>query len=646
MSNEQLVVDAVRMLSIEAIQRANSGHPGMPMGMADLAVVLWGRFLNVDPDHPEWDDRDRFVLSNGHGSMLLYSMLHLSGFPVSIDDIRNFRQWGYPTAGHPELEPELGIEVTTGPLGQGFGMGVGLAMAEAHLSAKLGAELVNHDTYGFVSDGDLMEGVASEAASLAGHLGLGRLIYLYDDNEISLVGPTDLTFSEDVPKRFDAYGWHTITVDGHDRPAIAEAIVAAKAELDRPTLISAKTHIGYGSSKQDTAAAHGSPLGDEEIERVRARFGWSHPPFEVPDEAYAFMSAAMERGRSRQAEWAGRMAGADAATVSLYKSHFKPGSTAVDVPDYEAGTKVATRKIGGTVLNAVAATRPDLIGGSADLASSTNTLITDSGDFSKTDHASRNIRFGVREHGMGSIVNGLTVHGGLRAFGATFFQFSDYMRGAVRLGALMGVPSIWVFTHDSVFLAEDGPTHQPIAHMAAMRAIPNVWVMRPATPAEVAGAWEVAMARTGGPTALVLTRQGLPVPADAGNVPVAKGGYVVADGTDAVLIATGSELSLALAARDRLADRGTSLRVVSMPCVEAFHEQDATYRSAVLGDGLPIASIEAAVTFGWGDITGAGSLNIGIDHFGASAPADVLAAQYGFTPDAVADRVAEWLAAR
>ncbi len=649
MSSEQLVVDAVRVLSIDAVQKANSGHPGMPMGMADLAVVLWSQFLNVDPDHPQWPDRDRFVLSNGHGSMLLYAMLHLSGFPVSMDDIRNFRQWGYPTAGHPELEHEIGVEVTTGPLGQGFGMGVGMALAEEHLRAKLGAGLVDHYTYAFVSDGDLMEGVAAEAASLAGHLGLGRLIYVYDDNGITLVGPTGWTFTENVPQRFEAYGWHTLTVDGHDRVAIAEAISAARAEPERPTLISAKTHIGYGSSKQDTAASHGSPLGDEEVANVRARFGWDHPPFAVPAAAYEFMQAAMNRGRARRAAWQERTAAAftaDAALAARYRAHFEPTTTAVPVPDFEAGSKVASRKMGGAVLNSIAADRPDLIGGAADLASSTNTIIADSADFSAADRSGRNIRFGVREHGMGAIVNGMNVHGGLRAFGATFFQFSDYMRGAVRLGALMRVPSIWVYTHDSIFLGEDGPTHQPIGHMAAMRAIPNMWVIRPGTPAEVAGAWEVALARTGGPTALVLSRQGLPVPSAATPVPVAKGGYVVADGTDAVIVATGSELALALDTRQMLAERQISVRVVSMPCVEAFFEQEAAYRNEVLGNGLPIASVEAAVTFGWAAVTGSDGLSIGIDEFGASAPAAVLAEKYGFTPAAVAGRVADWLGAR
>ena len=648
MSNEQLTVDAVRMLSIDAVQQANSGHPGMPLGMADLAVVLWSQYLNVDPDAPEWVDRDRFVVSNGHGSMLLYAMLHLSGFKLTMEDIINFRQWGYPTAGHPEMEHELGIEVTTGPLGQGFGMGVGLAMAEEHLRARLGAEMIDHYTYGFVSDGDLMEGVASEAASLAGHLELGKLIYIFDDNGISLVGPTEWTFTEDVPKRFDAYGWHTLTVDGHDRPAIAEAIAAARAEIGRPTLISAKTHIGYGSSKQDTAAAHGSPLGDEAISEVRDRFGWDLPPFEVPDAVYGFMSDAMDRGRARRRDWESRRdsiqsSGGDIA--QHFEALFRPEPVSLSVPDLEPGKSVATRKIGGTVLNDAASTRIDIIGGAADLASSTNTLIADSGDMSASDRAGRNIRFGVREHAMGAIVNGITVHGGLRAFGATFLQFADYMRGAVRLGALMGVPSIWVYTHDSVFLGEDGPTHQPIGHLAAMRAIPNLWVIRPGNPAEVAAAWEMALNRLGGPSCIVLTRQGIDVPAEEPSGDVTRGAYVAAPGDSAVLITTGSELPLALEVRERLADRGTSLRVVSMPCREAFAEQPDDYRASVLGSGLPRASLEAGATFGWGDLTGLNGLNIGIDHFGASAPAEVLAEKYGFSVEAVSDRVADWLAA-
>ncbi|MDJ0960590.1 MAG: transketolase [Acidimicrobiia bacterium] len=645
---EQLAVDAIRALSIDAIQKANSGHPGMPMGMADLGVVLWTKFLTVDPDSPEWADRDRFVLSNGHGSMLLYSLLHLSGFPLRMEDIANFRQWGYVTAGHPELERHLGIEMTTGPLGQGFSTAVGMAVAESNLRARLGAEVVDHHTYVFCSDGDLMEGVASEAASLAGHWGLGKLIALFDDNAITLEGPTSWTFLEDVPKRFDAYGWHTITVDGHDRPAIAEAIEAAHSETERPTLISAKTHIGYGSpNKQDTASAHGSPLGDDEIALVKAGMEWDLPPFEVPDEVYSFFRAAMDRGRTAHAEWRNRTAEVFAANndlAELWKELTEPSPVQLTKPAHDAGSSAATRSLSGEVIQELATRRPDVLTGDADLAGSTKSPIKGADAFGPDARAGANIRYGVREHAMGAIVNGVNLHGGLRAFGSTFLQFSDYMRGAVRLGALMGVPSIWVWTHDSVFLGEDGPTHQPVEHVAALRTIPNLWVFRPGSPAETAGAWEAAINRVEGPSALILTRQNLPIPdVDTEPAAVALGGYVVSEGSDVTLIATGSELWLARAAAGLLAERGISARVVSMPCVEAFAEQSADHRAEVLG-GVPRVSLEAGVTAGWGDLIGDGGLAIGIDHFGASAPAEVLAEQYGFTPSAVADRVADWLA--
>ncbi len=645
---EQLAVDAIRALSIDAIQKANSGHPGMPMGMADLGVVLWTKFLTVDPDSPEWADRDRFVLSNGHGSMLLYSLLHLSGFPLTMEDIANFRQWGYVTAGHPELERHLGIEMTTGPLGQGFSTAVGMAVAESNLRARLGAEVVDHHTYVFCSDGDLMEGVASEAASLAGHWGLGKLVALFDDNAITLEGPTSWTFLEDVPKRFDAYGWHTITVDGHDRPAIAEAIEAAHSETERPTLISAKTHIGYGSpNKQDTASAHGSPLGDDEIALVKAGMEWDLPPFEVPDEVYSFFRAAMDRGRTAHAEWRNRTAEVFAANndlAELWKELTEPSPVQLTKPAHDAGSSAATRSLSGEVIQELATRRPDILTGDADLAGSTKSPIKGADAFGPDARAGANIRYGVREHAMGTIVNGVNLHGGLRAFGSTFLQFSDYMRGAVRLGALMGVPSIWVWTHDSVFLGEDGPTHQPVEHVAALRTIPNLWVFRPGSPAETAGAWEAAINRVEGPSALILTRQNLPIPdVDTEPAAVALGGYVVSEGSDVTLIATGSELWLARAAAGLLAERGISARVVSMPCVEAFAEQSADHRAEVLG-GLPRVSLEAGVTAGWGDLIGDGGLAIGIDHFGASAPAEVLAEQYGFTPSAVADRVADWLA--
>ena len=642
---EQLAVDTVRTLSIDAVQRANSGHPGAPMGMADLAVVLWSRFLRVDPKNPTWANRDRFVLSAGHASMLLYSMLHLTGHPISIDDIKSFRQWGSPTAGHPEFDPHLGIETTTGPLGQGFATGVGMAIAEAHLSDTFG-DLVDHRTFGIVSDGDLMEGVAAEAASLAGHLGLGKLIYLYDDNSITLVGPTAWTYTEDVTKRFDAYGWQTLVVDGHDREAVADAIAAAIADEARPSLISCKTHIAYGSpNKRDSAAAHGSPLGEDEIKLVKAAIDWDYEPFHVPGEVYTFFTKALDSRRQEASEWARRLDMTLAGNPELavaWKEHFDPDPIAIPVPEYDDGAEVATRAISGAVINEFALIRPDVIGGSADLASSNNSLIKSSTDFSADDRAGRNLRFGVREHAMGAIVNGINIHGGMRAYGATFLTFADYMRGAIRLGALMGAPSVWVFTHDSIFLGEDGPTHQSVEHVSSLRAIPNLYVIRPATAAEVAAAWELALNRTDGPTALILTRQGVPT-GGTDPAPVARGAYVVRPGDDAVVVATGSELPTALAAADMLAAEGKSVRVVSMPCFEAFSEQDIAYRQSVLGENLPIASVEAGTTYGWGEIVGNDGLSIGIDRFGASAPAAVLAEKYGFTPDEVAARLRDWL---
>jgi transketolase len=645
---EQLAADTIRVLSIDAVQQANSGHPGMPMGMADLGVVLWSRFLTVDPDHPEWPDRDRFVVSNGHGSMLLYALLHLNGFNVSMEDLKNFRQWGSPTAGHPELERERGIETTTGPLGQGLSTAVGMAVAESNLNARFGSDIVDHHTYVFCSDGDLMEGVASEAASLAGHWRLGKLVAVFDDNSITLEGPTSWTFDEDVSKRFGAYGWHTLTVDGHDRSGVAEAIEAARAEPERPTLISAKTHIGYGSpNKQDSASAHGSPLGVDEVALVKEGLGWDLPPFEVPAGVYDFFRTAMERGRSARQAWQDRTDerfAEDAGLAETWAAFTDPSPVRLSVPQHDPGSSAATRSLSGEVIQELAQHRPDLVSGDADLAGSTKSPIKGADAYGFEHRTGANIRYGVREHAMGAIVNGINLHGGLRAFGSTFLQFSDYMRGAVRLGALMGVPSIWVWTHDSVFLGEDGPTHQPVEHVAALRAIPNLWVFRPGTPAEVTGAWTAAMNRTDGPSALVLTRQNLPVPeTDADLAAVGRGGYVVSDGSDVSLIATGSEVWLAAEAAQVLARRGISARVVSLPCVEAFHEQPEDYRSDVLG-GLPRVSIEAAVTLGWAGIVGSSSLRIGIDHFGASAPADVLAEQYGFTPEAVAERVAAWLA--
>lgn len=646
MDHEQLAVNTIRVLSIDAVQRAESGHPGMPMGMADIAAVLWGRHLRVDPDVPEWPDRDRFVLSNGHGSMLLYSLLHLSGFPVGLDDIRAFRQWGSITAGHPEREPHLGIETTTGPLGQGFGTAVGMAMAEAHLRAVFGPALVNHRTYVFVGDGDLMEGISSEAASLAGRLGLGHLICLYDDNEISIGGSTDVTFTEDVRARFDAMGWHTLDIDGHDRNAVDAAITIAIAD-PRPSLIVCHTKIAYGApTLEGSAKSHGSPLGDKEIAGYKQRIGWTLPPFTVPDEVYRHFQQAMERGRTARQEWVARFSAIDTATSARWQSYFHPMPPSVGPLDYAVGTMVETRKASGRVINLLAAELPGLVGGSADLEPSNNTLIDGTPDF-QDDPAGRNFRFGVREHAMGAAVNGMAAHGGLRPFGGTFFVFSDYLRPAIRLAALMSVPSIFVLTHDSVLLGEDGPTHQPVEHLASLRAMPHLWVIRPADAGETAEAWEMALGRTDGPTCLVLTRQGVPVLDRAGlEGQVRHGGYVLRPGSDAVLVATGSEVAVALEAAHRLEAVGISLRVVSLPCWQVFFGQDEAYREAVLGPGLPIASLEAGSTFGWERIVGSDGLSIGIDRFGASAPYQRLAVEFGFTAPAVADRLLEWLRGR
>ncbi len=640
---QQLAVNTIKALAMDAVQKANSGHPGMPMGMADIAVTLWGRHIKVDPDSPEWPDRDRFVLSNGHGSMLLYSLLHLSGFPLSLDELKNFRQWGSHTAGHPEREPKLGIEMTTGPLGQGFGAGVGMAIAETHLRSRLGEDLVNHRIFGFVSDGDLMEGISSEVASLAGHFGLGRLVYLYDDNDISIDGSTDITFSEEVAQRFSAYGWHALDIDGHDREAVDEAITEARSEEDRPTLIICRTHIAHGApNAQDTAAAHGQPLGHEEIKLAKEAMGYPiDPDFYVDDAVYTFFDAAMDRGRKAHRAWQERFAAADPEKRGLWAALYEPVLVKLEGPGSEVGRKEATRISSSKLFAEIAKKVPGFLGGSADLAGSTKTVIEKGRLFSRTDPAARDIPFGVREHGMGAIVNGMTLHGGLRPYGATFFLFSDYMRPAVRLSALMEAPSIWVWTHESIFLGEDGPTHQPIEHLASLRAMPNLWVIRPADANETIEAWEVALNRHRGPTALLFTRQGLPIlPRVPGGL--SRGGYVVRDGNSVTLIATGSEVHTALDAAAILESQGTSARVVSLPSWEIFFEQGQGYQDEVLGEA-PRVSIEAAATFGWERIVGLDGLTIGLDRFGASAPDTVLAKQFGFTGESVAGRVAAFL---
>ncbi len=645
MSTEQLAVNTIKGLAMDAVQKANSGHPGMPMGMADLAVVLWSKFLVVDPGDPTWIDRDRFVLSNGHGSTLLYSLLHLAGFPLSLDDLKSFRQWGSKTPGHPERDPELGIELTTGPLGQGFGTAIGMAIAEEHLRARFGEALINHRTFGFVSDGDLMEGISAETASLAGHLGLGKLTYFYDDNDISIDGSTDITFTEDVAARFRAVGWHTVEIDGHDHAAIEEATRAALAVTEHPSLVIAHTHIAHGApTMQDTSASHGSPLGADEIRATKEAMGWpADESFYVPDEVYEFFEAAMGRGRNVHAAWKDRSGAAleaDAELAALWSKQFGSDPVVLESPGFEVGSSPATRASSGKLFDQIAEKVPGFIGGAADLVASTKTQISTSGSFSREDRAGRNIDFGIREHGMAAIVNGLAVHGGLRPYGSTFLVFSDYMRPSIRLSALMEAPSISVFTHDSIFLGEDGPTHQPVEHLAALRAIPNLWVIRPADATETIEAWEMALNRTAGPTALVLTRQGVPT-LDRPTGGAKLGGYVLRSGSDVVLVATGSEVALSLEASDLLAGSGVSARVVSLPCWEAFEEQEGAYRQEVLGIDLPVVSVEAGSTFGWGRYA---DMSIGIDTFGASAPDSALAEQFGFTAESVAARVREFLA--
>jgi len=655
---DQLCINTIRTLAMDGVQKAKSGHPGMPMGTADAAYVLWTRFLKHNPANPAWPNRDRFVLSAGHGSMLLYSLLHLTGYDLPLEELESFRQWGSRTPGHPEYGMTPGVETTTGPLGQGFANGVGMAIAESFLAATFnrpGFPIVDHFTYAIVSDGDLMEGVSHEAASLAGHLGLGKLVYLYDDNEISIEGSTGITFTEDVPARFRAYGWHVQEVDGYDLDGIKAAICAAQEETERPSLIACHTHIGYRSpNKQDTAGAHGSPLGEEEVRLTKEALGWpSETRFLIPEEALAVFQQAVERGQQQEAQWR--------ETFERYRAAY-PGEAAlletlwagklpagwVDaLPTFApADGPLATRKVSGAVLNALAPALPTLIGGSADLAPSTVTLLKNYGDFQRETPTGRNLRFGVREHAMGSILNGLALHGGVLPYGATFLVFSDYMRPAVRLAAMMCLPVVYVWTHDSVWIGEDGPTHQPVEQLAALRTIPNLVVIRPADGNETAAAWRLALERRDGPTALILTRQKLPVLFETMRnsfQKVARGAYILAESSgvsNALIIASGSELHLALAARELLAQKGIGVRIVSMPSWELFDAQPASYRESVLPPPVMARlAIEAGVTMGWEKYVGPAGDVMGLDRFGASAPYKVLMEQFGFTAEAVVERV-------
>ncbi len=651
----QRAVNTIRFLSADAVQKADSGHPGLPMGMADAAYVLWTQFLKHNPANPAWADRDRFILSAGHGSMLLYTMLHLTGYEVPMEELMQFRQWESMTPGHPEYAITPGVETTTGPLGQGFANGVGMALAARMLAARFNRpefKIVDHCIYAIVSDGDMMEGVASEAASLAGHLGLSELIYLYDDNKISLVGPTDWSFTEDVGARFQAYGWFVQHVDGHDREAVAAAIRAAQAETVRPSLIALRTHIGYGApTKQDNAAAHGSPLGDKELDGAKQNLGWpTEPRFLVPDDVRDHMRAAIDAGHAAEQAWQERFQAYAAAYPELAAEFERrmrgelPDGWDADLPTFAPGKPVPTRSASGQAINALAAHLPELAGGSADLASSTNTLIKDSTDISKTSFSGRNIRFGVREHAMGGIMNGMALHGGFIPYGGTFLTFSDYMRPSVRLAALSGIHVVYVYTHDSVWLGEDGPTHQPVEHVAALRTIPNLTVIRPSDANETIVAWRFAAAHNG-PVALILTRQNVEVIDRSDKAPADEllhGGYILADsaGTPHILlIATGSEVPIALEARRLLAEQGVHARVVAMPSWELFEQQPLHYRQHVLPAEMPLRlAIEAGVSFGWGRYVGPVGDTVTIDHFGASAPYQVLMDKFGFTGPAVAAR--------
>ncbi len=654
---DTLCANTLRTLAMDAVQQANSGHPGMPMGMADVAYVLWTRCLRHNPADPHWPNRDRFVLSAGHGSTLLYSLLYLSGYDLSLDDLRQFRQWGSRTPGHPEYGLTPGVEMTTGPLGQGFASGVGMAIAERFLAATFncpGLPLFDHYTYAIVSDGDLMEGVSHEAASLAGHLGLGKLIYMYDDNKISIEGSTGLAFTEDVAGRFRAYDWHVQAVDGHDQAAVEAANRAAQAETERPSLILCRTHIAYGSpNKQDTAGAHGAPLGADEVRRTKEALGW--PPeaqFWVPPEALAVFRQALEDGRAAQAEWqalltrCGEEYPQQAALLQRLWAGELPDGWREALPSFSPGSAVATRSASGKVLNALAPHLPTLVGGSADLAPSTDTLLLGYDDQQRHTPGGRNLRLGVREHAMGAILNGLALHGEIVPYGGTFLVFADYMRPAVRLAALSHLPVIYVWTHDSLWLGEDGPTHQPVEHLAALRAIPHLLLLRPCDANETAVAWRVALERRGGPTGLILSRQSLPVldrEEMAAAEGVARGGYVLREAAGGaqqlLLIASGSEVHLALVAQEQLAEQGVAARVVSMPSPQLFVAQSADYREAVLPPRVTARLvIEAGVAQGWEGIVGADGDVVSVERFGASAPYKALMEQYGFTAPAVVER--------
>jgi transketolase len=644
------MANAIRALAMDAVEQAKSGHPGMPMGMADAATVLFTQFLRFDPQAPDWPDRDRFVLSAGHGSMLLYALLHLTGYAeMTLDELKRFRQLGSRTAGHPERGHAAGIETTTGPLGQGFGNSVGMALAERLLAAEFGEEIVDHRTYVLASDGDLMEGVSHEAASLAGHLGLNKLIVLYDDNSVSIDGPTELAFSDDPLLRFRGYGWAAERIDGHDPAAVAEAIRRAY-NSDRPSLIACRTTIAFGApTKAGTAAAHGAPLGAAEIAGARERLGWSEPPFVIPEGIRAEWRAAGARGEPLRRAWEARLQSlsAERRTEFLRRQRRElPSGLSQAVAKIcgefrQANAKIATRQASGAVLDTLTHVVPELVGGSADLTPSNNTKAKDQKDVRRGDYSGRYIRYGVREHGMAAAINGIAVHGGLIPYGGTFLTFSDYARPSIRLAAFMGAGVIYVMTHDSIGLGEDGPTHQPVEHLAALRAMPGLYVYRPADPVETAECWSLALERRDGPSLLALTRQSLPLlrrEADTENRS-ARGAYVLAEaegGRQVTLLATGSEVSIALAARELLAREGIRAAVVSMPCWELFEKSPKEYQERVVGP-TPRVAVEAAVAFGWDRWLGPRCAFIGMRGYGASAPGEALFPHFGITPEKVAE---------
>jgi transketolase len=661
---ENTAINTIRFLAADAVQKANSGHPGLPMGAAAMAYTLWTRHLKFNPRDPKWPGRDRFILSGGHGSALLYSLLYLTGYDLSLEQIMDFRQWGSQTPGHPEYGLTAGVEVTTGPLGQGFANGVGMAIAEAHLAAEFnrpGFEVISHHIYGIVTDGDLMEGVASEAASLAGHLGLGKLIYLYDDNHVSIDGSTDLAFTEDRAARFAAYGWHVQTVmDGNDTASVDRAITQAKKD-PRPSLIACRTHIGYGlPTRQDTAKAHGEPPGQEELDGAKKKLGWPiEPKFYVPDDVLALFRKAIKRGEKAEQLWRKQLRAYLAEYPQLDTELERrlmgelPEDWDTDLPTFPADPKgMATRTASGNVINVLAGRLPELMGGSADLTPSNNTWIKDIPDFQKHTPEGRNFHFGVREHGMGAIINGMAVHGGVIPYGGTFLVFSDYMRPAVRLSALSRYPSIWIYTHDSIGLGEDGPTHQPVEHLAALRAIPNLVVIRPADANEVTEAWKIAISRRNGPTALILTRQSIPILERSIYAPAVglhNGAYVLADMGDAkpdlILMASGSEVYLIIEAGVRLVSEGANVRLVSFPSWELFEAQDEKYRDQVLPPEIKARlSVEAGVSQGWERWVGDSGESISVERFGASAPYKVIFENYGITVDNVINRARQILA--